>query len=144
MFTRIPRIRNPSSNRNEIVALDIFTVLHDHLAQGGGLHSYFMRARLCTSIAHLLCKLRLLVKTSPYGLAIPDRLQIELREEDANESPLARHLFAIRALLWRCARYTNESLGFSARWTRIASEVSTQVPKEKMTGRQTTYLHTIV
>ena len=103
MFTRIPRIRNPSSNRNEIVPLDIFTVLQDHLAQGG-LHSCFMRARLGTSIAHLLFKLRLVVKTSSYSLAVPDRLQVELRQEDANESPLVWHLFAIRASLWRYTR----------------------------------------
>ena len=48
----------------------------------------------------LLRKVRLITKTSPYGVHVSDLFPIEVRKEDANESTLARYLFALGGVVW--------------------------------------------
>ena len=79
----------------------------------GGIARLSYARTLVARLAHLLCKLELVAKTSQYGLAVPDALQIELRKEDTNESALTRYIFAIRAFMWTSPSLTGGSLGVS-------------------------------
>ena len=93
-------MRNQPGDWNEITVLDVFAILHDDLTQNRQLQSSTTRACLCTTTTRLLRKVRLVTKTSQYNLAVSELFQIEVWKEDANESTLARHSFALRAFVW--------------------------------------------
>ena len=98
---RIPSMRNQPCDCNEITVLDVFAILHDDLTQNRQLQSSTTRVCLCIPTTRLLREVRLVTKTSQYNLAVSERFQIEMWKEDANESTLVRHSFALRTFMWK-------------------------------------------